>query len=639
MRNISQQNFTGTNLENSGTLSAEEHTGNSNVKTSALTTNWTHTISPTFFNEFRFQFSRDREPGLANSDAPEVAVAANAGGINDGTFNFGRNNFSPRETTITRYQFINNQTLLVGNHTVKYGVDVLIDRIFNFFPGLFGGSYTFTSYANLASNTPSRYRQSFAGAGTTGGTTKPNNSEYGFFVQDDWRVSPKLTVNLGLRYDYQTIAKPPISNPNPALLAAGFNTGFQPKDKNNLAPRIGLSYAFDEKSVLRGGYGLYFGRTTAIMTGTAHSQNGIQVVAIDINCTTAPAGTCPTYPNIFPSIPTNVAAVTPNLYLFNKNFKQPFTHQARLQYEREIFANTNFSVQYTMFRGQDLSRTRNANLSVPVNITAATPSGETFTFQRFSNPRPIPTFQRISLFESTAKSFYQGLTFELNRRFANRLQFNMNYTLSKAKDNKPDQTSVVPGGGDDAKIAQNQFDLSGEYGRSDLDVRHRFIFSPVYETGTFKSSENKFVRAILSDYIFTGIFTAQSGLAYSALVSGDPNGDGITSTDRVPGMKRNEFSTPSSYIVDLRVGKIIRFGERYKLSLFAEGFNIFNRANVQNVNNTLYAFSPATMTLPNRLSAAATNFGTPRQFISGSPSFTSNSSYNREFQLGARFDF
>lgn len=645
---FNQQNFTGTNLENSGTLSAEEHTGNSNVKTSALTTQWTSTLTPNWINEFRFQYSRDQQPGFANSDDPEVSVTASAGGINDGTFSFGRNNFSPRETTINRYQVINNQTYLVGNHAIKYGADLLFDRILNFFPGLFGGSYTFASYATLASNTPSRYRQSFAGAGTTGAETHPDNNEYGFFVQDDWRVTPNLTLNLGLRYDYQEIAKPPIQNQNAPLLAAGFDTGFQPKDKNNFAPRLGASYAFDEKTVVRGGYGIYYGRTPAILTGTAHSQNGVQVVAIDINCLTAPAGTCPAYPNVFTSIPTSVAAVTPNLYLFDQDYEQPFTQQARLQFEREIFANTTFSVQYALFKGQDLTRTRNANLSAPVSTVipiynGTTPTGETFTFQRFSNARPISSFQRISLFESTARSLYQGLTFELNRRFANRWQFISSYTFSNAKDDKPDQTSVVPGGGDDAKIAENQFDLSGEYGRSDLDVKHRFIFSPVYETGTFKYSENKIVRALLSDYIFTGIFTAQSGLAYSALVAGDPNADGITSTDRVPGTERNEFSTPASYIVDLRVGRAIRFGERVKLSLFAEGFNIFNRANVQQVNNTLYTFSNAGtvggVPLPARLSTAAANYGTPRTFISGSPSFTFNSSYNREFQLGIRLDF
>jgi hypothetical protein len=466
-------------------------------------------------------------------------------------------------------------------------------------------------------------------------------------VQDDWRATQKLTVNLGLRYDYQSIAQPPIQNPNTALLAAGFDTSFQPSDKNNFGPRFGLSYAFNEKTVLRGGYGIYYGRTPAIMTGTAHSQNGIQVVAIDINCAVTPA-LCPIYPNVFTAVPAGATLAPINLYLFDQNYKQPFTHQARVQFEREVFKNTTFSVQYTFFRGQDLSRTRNANLSAPVTTVipiynGTTPTGETITFQRFSNPRPIPAFTRISLFESTGKSIYHGLSFEFNRRFANHWQFNTSYTYSNAKDSKPDQTSVVPGA-DDGKLAENQFDLTGEYARSDLDIRHRFIFSPVYETGTFKYSENKIARALLSDYVFTGIFTATSGIPYSAIVGGDPNGDGVSNTDRVPGTARNQFSTPPAYILDMRVGRIIRFGERYRLSLFAEGFNLFNRSNVISVNNTLYSFSSAGIvsgvSLPARLSPAATNFGTARQFYSGAPSFSlNNSSYNREFQLGIRFDF
>ncbi len=664
---FNQQNFTGTNLENSGALSAEEHTGNSNVSTSSITGNWTLTLTPTWFNELRLQYSRDKEPGLSNSENPELTVSTP-----NGTFNIGRNNFSPRETTIKRFQLIDNQTALVGNHTVKYGVDLLFDQIFNFFPGLFSGSYSFTGgsfnsgYLQLSAylngtTVPSSYRQSFAGAGTTGPETHPDNNEYGFFVQDDWRISPKFTLNLGLRYDYQAIAKPPITNSNPTTIQDpntfttrttrtlpdfGYDTGFRPSDKNNFAPRIGLSYAFDDKTVIRGGYGIYYARTPAIMTGTAHSQNGIQVVAISITCGTVAPNICPTYPNAFPSIPTGANRPAANLYLFSQDYKQPFTHQARAQFEREVYKNTTFSVQYTMFRGKDLTRTRNANLFAPVPVTA---SG--LTFMRFqtererfgdavttsnSRFRPFRDYDRISLFESSAKSFYQGLSFEFNRRFANRWQFNTSYTLSRAKDDKPDQTSVVPGA-DDGKIAESQFDLTGEYGRSDLDVRHRFIFSPVYETGTFKYSENKVIRALLSDYVFTGIFIAQSGIAYSALVSGDPNNDGVSASDRVPGTLRNEFSTPAAYIVDMRVGRIIRFGERIRLSLFAEGFNLFNRSNVQQVFNNQFAAASANGRLTG-VSPVST-FGSPRIFYSGSPSFTFNSSYNREFQLGIRFDF
>lgn len=635
---FNQQNFTGTNLESSGTLSAEEHTGNSNVTTSTLTAGWTSSLSANLFNEVRFQFSRDREPGSANIDTPEVAVTANAGGINDGTFTFGRNNFSPRETTITRYQFVNNQTWIKGDHALKYGVDLMFDRIFNFFPGLFSGAYTFTSYANLAAGNPSRYRQSFAGAGTTGGTTKPNNNEVGLFIQDDWRAGPKLNLNFGLRYDYQEIAKPQIQNPNAALLAAGFDTSFQPRDKNNFAPRFGLSYGIGDRAVFRAGYGIFYGRTPAIMTGTAHSQNGIQVIAVDIAC---PNVNCPVYPNVLPAVPGGAGVLAPiNLYLFDRNYSQPFTHQARLQYEREVFDNTIFSVQYVMFRGDDLSRTRNANLPAPTSQTIpifspqGIATGETATIQRFTAARPIPAFSRISVFESSANSFYQGLTVEFNRRFSGHWQFNMSYTLSKAKDDKPDQTSVVVGA-DDGKIAENSFNLAGEYGRSDLDVRHRFIFSPLYDTGKF-NSDNKFVRFLLSDYIFTGILAAQSGFAYSVVVTGDPNGDGNTANDRAPGTLRNERSTEPSLVIDMRVGKAIRFGERAKLTLFAEGFNIFNRSNILNVNNALFAYAT---TGGGRLTRT-TNFQTPRTFLSGSPSFSlSNSSYNREFQLGLRLDF
>ena len=93
-------------------------------------------------------------------------------------------------------------------------------------------------------------------------------NEYGFFVQDDWRVTPKFTLNLGLRYDLQDLAEPTVNNPSAALAALGLNTTTPIRDRNNFGPRFGFSYAFDEKTVLRGGYGIFFGRTPAIMLGT-----------------------------------------------------------------------------------------------------------------------------------------------------------------------------------------------------------------------------------------------------------------------------------------------------------------------------------------------------------------------------------
>src|SRR5262245_56931458 len=281
---FNQQNFTGNNNENGGPLSVQEHSGNSVAKTTTFSGSLTSTLNNRTINEFRFQYGRDREPGTANSDAVEARIQTGGGFLQ-----LGRNNFSPRETTIKRWQFIDNISHTIGEHNVKFGADLNFDRIFNFFPGLFNGQYTFNSYALFASNTPASYTQNFPGPGTSGGTTFPNMQDYGFFVQDDWRFNPRLTLNLGLRYDYQKLAHPTVNNPSAALAAAGLSTTTQVRDGNNFSPRIGFSYAIDEKTVVRGGYGIFYGRTPAIMLGTAHSQNGIQVTGITLTCTTTPA--------------------------------------------------------------------------------------------------------------------------------------------------------------------------------------------------------------------------------------------------------------------------------------------------------------------------------------------------------------
>src|SRR5919206_156577 len=131
------------------------------------------------------------------SNIPNVTEARiQTGG---GFLQLGRNNFSPRETTIKRAQFIDIVSYTRGKHNLKFGADLNFDRVFNFFPGLFSGQFTFNSYALFASNTPASFTQNFPGPGTTGGETHPDPKEYGFFVQDDWRVNPKLTLNLGLR--------------------------------------------------------------------------------------------------------------------------------------------------------------------------------------------------------------------------------------------------------------------------------------------------------------------------------------------------------------------------------------------------------------------------------------------------------
>ncbi|MFN2498433.1 MAG: TonB-dependent receptor domain-containing protein, partial [Pyrinomonadaceae bacterium] len=391
---FNQQNFTGKNNEFTGTGGTLEHSGDSVAKTTTFSGSLISTLTNTTVNEFRFQWAKDREPGLANSTQPEAS-------INAGALLLGRNNFSPRETTIKRGQIIDNLSFAMGRHSFKTGFDLNMDSIFNFFPGLFSGVYTFPTYASFVSNTPSQFAQNFAGAGTTGETTNPDSKDFAVFFQDDIRATSKLTLNLGLRYDRQFMAAPPVRNPNAALLAAGYDTSTQPNDKNNFGPRAGFSYAWSDKTVVRGGYGFFYGRTTAIMLGTTHSNNGINILGVTLNCTAVP-NPCPTYPNVLAAPPAGTGNI-PNLYLFARDFQNPYVQQGRLGVEHEVTKNVAVSVTYLYFRGVHLARTRDVNLGAPVATNAVDPvSGQTFVIQRFPGAtfattaplRPFPQFAR-----------------------------------------------------------------------------------------------------------------------------------------------------------------------------------------------------------------------------------------------------
>jgi hypothetical protein len=185
---------------------------------------------------------------------------------------------------------------------------------------------------------------------------------------------------------------------------------------------------------------------------------------------------------------------------------------------------------------------------------------------------------------------------------------------------------MVVVGADDAKGLQNNLNIRSDWGRSDLDIRHRFVLSPVYEIGAVQT-DNAFARNVLGNWTFSGIITLQSGFAYSALIAGDANRDGNPSTDRVPNTKRNGFTTPSVYIFDARITKTFRFGENYSVSLLGEAFNLFNRSNVATVNTARYGIASSSATVLTN-PAPATPFGGPRTFLG-----------ERQIQLGARFRF
>ncbi len=590
------QRFTGGAQENSGDTSVFQHTGDSLARTHTLAGNFVSTFGTKWINEFRAQWDRDSEPGMANGTTPEIQLKDPATGKL--YLQLGRNNFSPRETTIKGGQIVDNVSYLRGRHTFKFGADFNIQHILNFFPGLFGGRYVFNCLQDFDDNmrpdgsaaatvpgcSPGSYTQNFAGSGTTGPTTNPNIVEYAWFVQDEFRARSNLTFSFGVRYDLETNAKPSIVNPDPQLVTLGVNTGQMKTDKNNFGPRVGFAWSpnLHRQMVVRGGYGIYYARTPSILIATATSNNGLQVISITIPGNSLLAGFA--YPNTFSSAPTIGTVATPALYTFDTSYVQPYVQQGSLGVDVELAKDLSLGLSYMVVKGTHLTRSNDINLNPAVPTTFNISTGGSLTVQRYQG-RAATDFGRITLFQSNANSIYHGLAASLNKRFSRHFQGLASYTYSKAIDDKPDSTSVVPGNpGDDLKMAQGHFGFRDDRGLSDQDFRHRFVLAGLWELDYLNHNSNFFARHTLGHWSFSTVFSDQSGRRYSIQDGGDPNADGNSLTDRVPGFARNTTTLPRQVSMDIRLGHDFPIYERLKAIFLFEAFNLFNRPNFRDVN-------------------------------------------------------
>jgi hypothetical protein len=597
------QRFTGRPLENATDTSVLQHTGDSLVRTHTLSGNLVSTFGAKWINEFRGQWGRDSEPGTANGTAPEIQLRSGGAVF----IQFGRNNFSPRETTINRGQIVDNLSYLYGRHTVKFGVDFNIERMLNFFPGLFGGRYVFNCLQDFQDDripngnssvtgcTAGSYTQNFAGTGTTGPTTHPNITEYSFFVQDEFRMRNNLSLSFGIRYDHQTNSRPSIVNPDAQLTSLGVNTGQMHDDANNVGPRIGFAWSprWGKPLVVRGGYGVYYARTPSILIATATSNNGVQVISVTVAGNQLPSGFA--YPSTFSAPPTGATPAKPALYVFTPNYVQPYVQQGSLGVEMELAKDWSVGASYLLVKGTKLTRSNDINLGTSVAAAFPISTGGTLTVLRFPDTvsssgsvtrlRPASNFDRITRFESTGNSMYHGLALTLNKRFSHHFQVAANYTLSKVIDDKPDSTSVVPGNpGDDLKMAQGHGPFGGDRGLSDQDFRHRFVLADIWELDYWNHHDNFLVRHVLGHWSVSSILAAQNGRRYSLQVGGDPNADGNSFTDRVSGVARNTQTLPRQVSFDLRVGHDFPIYERAKITFLFEAFNLFNHPNFRDVN-------------------------------------------------------
>ncbi|MBD0372177.1 MAG: TonB-dependent receptor [Pyrinomonadaceae bacterium] len=702
LRTAAPNGFTSRSVDTIGAASV----GNDFVEIDSFTSRLTSTLSTTLLNEFRFQLSHELNQSiLGNLTAGEDALAARAttlvngrlpevflsGGLTFGTRAFFQRQSFPDEN---RIQFADNMTWSAGNHTLKFGGDFKRDRdkIDNLFQGF--GAYSFNNLADFLSDfiapagTPnnanppvgapaaatalnrrySSYAQAF---GLT--AYQFSTPDYAAFIQDDWRVTPRLTLNLGLRYDYQSYSNPQVPNTATAVLTTGQTRYTQaqadaiiaettrfPKDKNNWQPRLGFAWDIngDGRTSLRGGFGIFYGRVpnTFIASGIVNTgAPGSQIAVTGISPTTVIRDANnnvianPSFPNTLSAVPSR----STNIVTLADNFSNPKVYEADIVLEREIARNTVVSISYVFSKGSDLPAYIDLNLPLPTATRSYTVVGGDFNGQTFVTPfyagaRPISNVGQILETRSIGESKYHAMVLQANRRFTNGLQFQVNYTFSRATDTGQRFGTFAPS----SPTVTDPFNTGLDWGLSDNDIPHRFVASVVWAPGqTFAGLESSTIgRAIFKGFQMGLIFNQSSGRTIAGSIGSNPSAGGTlggTSTgllgsggpSRAFFIPRNSFRRPFTQTVDLRLSKRFHFKENMSLEFLAEAFNLLNRANVTDVSATLFTFGSATAT-----GGTLTSNTTPDRtlpFLRETSEGLNNTTIftPRQVQLSVRFEF
>lgn len=594
--------------------------GTDDVRIWSFNTRLTSVLTPSTVNEFRFQWGRNHEFQFANQPPPQVFV---------GGFSFGRASFLERPALPDerRLQFIDNVSLTRGRHTIKFGGE--INRAFDIIdnPANFGASYSYANallfgrdLLNPAGRAYTTYTQSFGLPGTEFSTI-----DYAAFIQDQWRITKSLTLNLGLRYDYQRLPNPQF--PNPAIP----ETGRLNADRNNFGPRAGVAWDIGGKgkTVLRAGAGLYFARTPNGILLDVLTRTGLtnpDGATIGITLRPGDPG-APQYPAILPSLPPEARGAV-SVTRLDSDFQRPRIFDVTIGLERELFRNLTIAVSYARTQGANFPVTRDENLPAPsFNRSYALPDGSTFTTPfsagitrtaggqttNINASRPNPSQGAILVNRSLGESWYNAMFVEIKKRYSAGYQLNLSYTLAKAEN----LTGTSNGGGFGAESPFNgsrlfnQFDLDANRQTAPTDQRHRLVMNGVWEMG--RDLQQPFLRGLIRGFKLSGIYTIESGRPVSALVSipnipfATPDGAqyngfggilGQGGPNFLPVEEANSRYGEWNYRFDLRLAREFRIRERFSVEVLGEAFNLWNTSNFNGFNNTIYQATATTVTTP-----------------------------------------
>lgn len=621
--------------------SASQRQGSTN-NTHSLLANYTRVLNPRVVNSFNFSFStffNDIEPV---TPGPQLTFPS----IQDGaSFRV------PQGTKQRRLQFSDTFSMVRGNHTLNFGGEIQrVDADFDlrvFQQGRIEMIEDFPDFDRNGDNKVDDNDLLFAVTIRSGKPTEPllipnaDSTYLAGFVQDDWRVHPQLTLNVGLRYELDTDVKniSRISELNPLILP--FLHGKRGRDTNNFGPRVGFNYsAKDGRTSIHGGYGIYYDRITLEIQSLERGLDGralpIEVKAgpvffippqflFDPVNGTFPPG-APTLANPFSGfILTGAGAAGINI--IDNTMQNPMVQQMNLGIQREFAHNYVLRADYLHNFGTHFIIGR--TIGSVINPVVGGPDA-------------------VTNLESSVKTKYDGLLLSVEKRFSDHYQFRASYTLAKAFNYANDDQIPFSNG------PLNPSNLQLEYGPTPNDQRHRFTFSGVLD--------------LPAAFRLAPILTLASGVPMDILVPGgaqripqlqrnaggrlfhngaelnaflkqinDAGGFGGQPLPLVPDNAR--FSDNFSSF-DLRLSKVFKLGERVKIEPLVEAFNLFNVTNVSGFSKSNYSGFSNVLVRDNN---DPTNAGFLRSSSFGQPVTTAGGVFGsggpRAFQFAARVTF
>jgi hypothetical protein len=655
--------------------------GNDYVKDTWGVAKLVSSITPSIVNELRYQYGRDFEYEFAQPPTPyELNNLVNTPSFTNplglppnvsitNGFSFGVPTFLQRPAfpDETRHQVADTVNWSHGKHAVKFGVDFghVIDTSKNL--RLQFGSYSYSSLLNYFSDlnkpktctggTPcySSFTQAFGPLGF-----QFNTNDIAFFAQDDWRFTSRLSFSLGFRYEYEMLPSPFNNLVNPLIP----QTGNLPSDKNNFGPRVGFAYDMfgNGKTVVRGGYGIYYGRIINSTIFTALTNTGMTGGQNSFFFLPSSAG-APVFPQILASAPPPSGTARPNVTFFDSHFQNPQIHQMDLTVERDLGWGTVFSVSYLGSLGRELPNFIDTNICTSASqpgCAAAAPTTTTFsvlpggplTAATLTEPlftsRPVDltrtivgsNFGAMTDIVSGTNSSYHAFVMQVNHRMNHNVQFSANYTWAHAIDFGQNQTTFADTN-DFLLPAGVPNTIKFEKGNSIYDIPNRFVVNAV---ATSPWKEKGWLAWVANDWQFSPIYQIQSGLPYTLSVAGSTPGGaagGINGSggfpNRIDVLGVNTFRRPKTWAADLRLAKYLTFQEKYKLELLADFFNIANKQNVTGVNNTGYLIGTSAGVCGTATPPCLSPFST-----FGTTTNVNNSNFNptpRQIQLGLRVQF